>query len=266
MIPNRIQVLSLDLDLAAPRRGEHMWEVRSRVATELIQLRKPGLLLTQEGNKDTLEALAAGLPDYYLVQEQREWIAGIQYPTIWFRKDMFEFEDAKDVWLSETPRVRGSSSWGASAPQILTLAQLNRKDVSGGLLVGSTQLDAQVDRARLEAAAVLVSQVAKFNGDELPVILAGSFHERPDETVYRLLTGRRTHKGLTGSFRDAHRLARRSEAGMSTWHGYVNRDGGRMDWILVEGALEAQESYVLGPGTAGQGVSDHYPVAAEFLL
>jgi hypothetical protein len=51
--------------------------------------------------------------------------------AIFYRRARFELLETKDYWLSETPEVVGSKSWGSSLPRMVTWARFRIRRPSG---------------------------------------------------------------------------------------------------------------------------------------
>jgi endonuclease/exonuclease/phosphatase family metal-dependent hydrolase len=249
-----------------PARADAAWDRRLSALARLIGDWQPAVIAMQDATRAQLEALAGALPDYRPAVEHRRWIENGAYTAIFTRTAEVEVDDSRDVWLSETPRVRGSSSWGATAPVVAALVELRHLASRRRLLVVSAQLDPVNEKVRLEQAGVLLSQVAKGNDEKRPVILAGAFFEPPDAGVYRLLTGRRILHATTGNLQDGWRRLARGEADGGTRVEGGRIQGPRTDWIMFDAGVEIQDLVRFVDPVDGVWPSPHTPLGAELLV
>ena len=105
-----------------------------------------------------------------------------QYPTIFYRGDRFEVEESSEFWLSETPQVHRSLSWGSAFPRMVTYGRFREKGRATSFYFIDTHLDHVSEAARREGARMIREFFLPLH---LPLILVGDFNEPPDETVYR---------------------------------------------------------------------------------
>ena len=64
-----------------------------------------------------LRYLEEHLAGYLPLTAHRQVDPTCQYPTIFYRADGFEVEESSEFWLSETPQVHRSLSWGSAFPR-----------------------------------------------------------------------------------------------------------------------------------------------------
>ena len=76
-----------------------------------------------------------------------------------------ELLESGDFWLSETPEVRGSKSWGASLPRVATWAAFAVRGHEGRFAVVNAHLDHLSERARFESAKLLATRANALADD-----------------------------------------------------------------------------------------------------
>ena len=95
----------------------------------------PDLLGTQEGTVPQLRYLEEHLTGYLPLTEHRPVDPTCQYPTIFYRGDRFDVEESSEFWLSETPQVHRSLSWGSAFPRMATYGRFREKGRADQLLL-----------------------------------------------------------------------------------------------------------------------------------
>jgi endonuclease/exonuclease/phosphatase family metal-dependent hydrolase len=106
-------------------------------------------------------------------------------------------------------------------------------------------------------------RVAEMETNNLPVLLLGDFNAEPgrEKTYDLFLEG--------GFFTDSWTTARtRGNDGLDTFHDFKGERKGtyRIDWILLRGPWECDESEIVSCSRDGQFPSDHHPVTAWLWL
>ena len=107
-----------------------------------------------------------------------------------FLKDRFSVGTNGTFWLSTTPDVPGSKSWGAKYPRICTYAVL--EDVATGrtFAFANTHTDHRSEMAREKGMLLVIERMKEFSGDA-PVVFVGDHncleYEKPAKSVAKLL-------------------------------------------------------------------------------
>ncbi|CAN6450390.1 unnamed protein product [Victoria cruziana] len=100
------------------------WEKRRDLCISVVTSYSPTILCTQQGLKSQLDYLQQGLPGYEQFGISRKGSQDItdQHCTLFYDKEKVELLDGGTFWLSESPSVPGSMSWGSEVPCIATWA------------------------------------------------------------------------------------------------------------------------------------------------
>src|SRR5512135_2645906 len=109
-----MRIMTFNLRFATPIDGPNEWEHRKDLVAEIILKHAPDLLGTQEGTVPQLDYLSAHLPGYLPLTGHRQVDPTCQYPTIFYRAAAVDVEESGEFWLSETPEVHRSLSWGSA--------------------------------------------------------------------------------------------------------------------------------------------------------
>jgi endonuclease/exonuclease/phosphatase family metal-dependent hydrolase len=255
--------MTYNLRVAAPREGEPSWTARRDAVASVIRFHNPDVVGVQEALPDMLADLEERLPGYEWVGTGREAGAD-EHCALFYRPDRVTPVRHDTFWLSETPTVPGSRSWGASYPRVATWMEAMLPDESRSFYVVNTHFDHDSAQARRESARLLRARLDSLAGPA-PVAVFGDLNTTPDTAPYRCLT--KENKGEP--LRDAlHEAAVPHHGPVSTFNGFdttVQPDG-RIDYIFVRGPLEVCRHGTLTDRWNGHFPSDHCPVLAELVL
>jgi endonuclease/exonuclease/phosphatase family metal-dependent hydrolase len=157
-------------------------------------------------------------------------------------------------WLSGTPLIPGSNTWGAACNRMVTFG-LFRDLISGdSVLVINTHLD-HISQTARENSVNLILEKFKKDIDEIPVVFMGDLNLTPDNPVYQ--------KILSGtSLSDSYNYMHPEETSMgATFHAWTSEiPVQRIDYIFISPDLKVLSSQVLHNQFNGKYPSDHFPV------
>jgi endonuclease/exonuclease/phosphatase family metal-dependent hydrolase len=259
-----VRVLTFNLRyLNSGDKGDKAWTARRDLAVELIKKDAPDFLGTQEAFRVMLDDVKARVPGYAEIGVGREdGKTKGEYSAILYREAAWELKDSGTFWLSDTPEVVASSSWGNKVTRICTWGKFRRKADGKEVLVYNTHLDHESQPAREKGAALIMKRIAA-RGSEGPVIFTGDFNAAPDNAA--IATVQKGPPALTDAWLSLHKDAKPAESG--TFHGFSGkRDGGHIDYIFTTAEFVATESAILNEAQDGKWPSDHYPVRATLTL
>jgi endonuclease/exonuclease/phosphatase family metal-dependent hydrolase len=177
--------------------------------------------------------------------------------AVFYKKSRLEPLEYNYFWLSDTPNVVGSTTWGNTNRRMVTWVKFRDRQTDKQFYFWNTHLDHQIQTAR-EKAAELIRKRVEALGMSLPIILVGDFNAKAkDNKAYDILT-----EG--GFFKDAWTS---EEAG--TFHNFTGKaeaDLGRIDWIFTRGQVTAEQPKIIKFEKNGQWPSDHWPVATTVKM
>lgn len=255
--PLTLRVMTFNLRFASAQ-PPHAWPARRPVMKRLIEREAPDVVGTQEGLYAQLRDLAADLPAYDWIGLGREGGSRGEFMAVFFRRDKFESVAFDHFWLSDTPEVVGSMTWGNRYRRMVTWVRLRERATGREFEFWNTHLDHEVEAARAKAAALIAERLARVD-PHTPLLLVGDFNCLAAASApYAILT---EQAGLTDAWLAA---ARRTNDGLNTFHGYQppKRAGERIDWILARRPSAVAEAAILDYAENGQTPSDHFPVTA----
>lgn len=251
-----LRVMSLNIRLPADGDGANRWELRRDLTIATIRRADPDVIGTQELFRRQGDDIVARLPNYRWIGIGRSGTgkADDEHMSIFYRADRMTVERWGNFWLSDTPEVPGSISWGHPYPRMVTWAILKGRD-GGRFALFNTHLPYRAgdEAAREKAAALLADRIPGIAGD-LPVVVTGDFNTVPDSPTYRR---------MTRDLRDAWTAAARRTGPEATFHGFTGTPDRRIDWVLARG-LVAKRAETIATRRGNVFPSDHYPVLVTF--
>ena len=250
--PLRVMTLNVRLPLLSD--GPHRWQFRRDAMAALIRDAAPDVLATQELMLAQGDDLAARLPGYAWFGVGRRGGSQDEHMGVFYRRDTLRLLDSGHYWLSETPQVPGSISWGHPYPRMVSWGLFERRADGLRFHLSNTHLPyrPQDGDARLRAAALILERLGPAAGP--PVLVLGDFNDAPGSAV---------HRRLTAVLDDAWERTPRRDGPSGTFHGFSGTPGDRIDWVLSRG-LRVRSARTLDQPVEGRPVSDHFPVLVEF--
>ncbi|MFI5472574.1 endonuclease/exonuclease/phosphatase family protein [Streptomyces cacaoi] len=251
-----LKVMTFNLRYTGAR-DAHTWAVRRPVMRALLRRAAPHVIGTQEGLPAQLRDIEADFGPHY------DWIGkgrSVEDPeavAVFYDTRRLAPVEHAHFWLSDTPEVLGSNTWGADYPRMVTWVRF--RDLRGRqeFYVLNTHLDNASQYARVRSADLIAARIARLDRS-LPLLLTGDFnavaHVNP---VYDRL--------LAAGLVDTWDTARARGGAYATYHGYkpLTPNGDRIDWILATPGVTVHREWTDTFHLDGQYPSDHLPVQAS---
>lgn len=254
-----LTVISFNLRFDNPR-DPYPWPTRRAGVLELM--RTAQVVGTQEGLFHQVQDLEEGLgPDWDWIGLGREGGSRGEFMAIFYDRTRFRAVAYDHFWLSDTPEVIGSSSWGNQVRRMVTWARLREREGGQEFYVVNTHFDHRVAESRRKSAELLRDRIADLDAD-VPLIVTGDFNAAGDTSEpWRILVE-------DGPLEDAWRVAPERHGEVATAHGWGEpRPGGaRIDWVLVRGVAGVSRAEALLDKPNGVWPSDHLPIRVTLRL
>ena len=248
-------VMTFNLRFATPLDGPNEWQYRQDLVVEIIRRRRPDLLATQEGTVPMLRFLEAELKEYLPLTAHRQVDETCQYPTIFYRAGRFTVLESREFWLSQTPEVHRSLSWGSAFPRMVTFGLFQEQGREPFYFL-DTHLDHVSAEARLHGARMIRDFFVPL---KRPMILAGDFNEPPEGAVYLELV-----QNGAGPFLDTWRALHSPAEEATTQHQFDGAPrGARIDWILLTPTFQVRRVAIVTDSQDNRYPSDHFPYEVE---
>ncbi|MER6047982.1 endonuclease/exonuclease/phosphatase family protein [Streptomyces sp. NPDC001793] len=262
-----LRLMTFNLRYASDTRP-NSWAERRPAMRKLLRREAPHLLGTQEGLYAQLRDIAVDLGSHYAwVGTGRAGGSWDEFAAIFYDVRRLAPLEYDHFWLSDTPCVIGSRTWGNTVIRMATWVRfrdLRRSVDDRGEKRGpaefyalNTHLDHAVQYSRERSAALIKDRLSALD-PALPRIVTGDFnvaaHKNP---VYdAMLEG--------GTLVDSWDSAGERSPQYGTFHGYrpLVPDGDRVDWILTSPVVRTRRASINTCSLDGQFPSDHLPVQA----
>jgi len=259
--PAPLTVMTYNLRYASTN-PPNAWPIRRPLVRELIQQIAPDVFGTQEGLYEQLQEIATDLPEYDWIGLGREGGSRGEFMAVFYRKARFEPLAFDHFWLSDTPEVIGSITWGGKWPRMVTWVKFLDRQTQQEFFLWNTHFANDSQAAREKSAKLIRDRVAALD-TKLPLILTGDFNAAGGTNqAYHTLT-------RDGFFADSWVTAKeRRGEGINTFNSFqaLGRNGVRIDWILTRGTFTVDSAAIETFSRDGQFPSDHFPVVARLRM
>ncbi|WP_254901672.1 endonuclease/exonuclease/phosphatase family protein [Thalassobacillus devorans] len=241
----------------------HTWEERHPTVRQVIRMEQPDIIGTQEAVYQQVKDVDQDLPGYEWIGMGREGGNQGEFMAIYYKKNRFTPTEYDHYWLSDTPDVVGSTSWGNSIPRMVTWVKFLDEKTNQSFYFVNTHFDHQSEEARQKSANLVVEKMKEFDPD-LPVLVTGDFNASPNSIPYQNMT---EDTPIVDLYHTAGTVINEN---LGTFNGFDDPTGGgpdsRIDWILATENVTANHYEIINYQKNGQYPSDHYPVSAEVTL
>lgn len=254
-----MRVMTCNIRTSLARDGTNDWELRKEFCAQVIRSRHPDLVGFQEVSCSQLDHLREFLPEFDVYQLRDASLRDNPTNALFYRRDEFEFVTGGGYWLSQTPHIPGSVSWGSKHVRLANWVRLKQKESGTEFRFVNTHLDVASREARQQQAR-LINEDAESYAPEYPQILTGDMnadHDSPPIKAFKSSGWRDTYEALNGP----------QDPGF-TVHGFKGPDSdheetGKIDFIFTRGALNVISTEIIqDKNTLGRYPSDHYFVSA----
>lgn len=253
-------LISTNIRFDNPADGQNAWTHRRDLLASTLLKHRPDIIATQEGRFQQLKDFEELLTDFQIVDTHRSWIKERMYPSFYLRNGSCELLKSDDLWLSETPEVAGSLSFGSSFPRLMTWVRVQPKNTELNFFIVNTHLDHVKPLTRIEQTKVLVQEISRRKGSEGRLIIMGDFNEGPQGEVRDIIL--KAFPELIDPWKLFHSHEETSHHAFSG----ECQNGSRIDWILVDKTLEVKDFFLEKLDREGRYPSDHFPMVCRLRL
>ncbi|MGP4048263.1 endonuclease/exonuclease/phosphatase family protein [Streptomyces sp. 2A115] len=256
-----LEVMSFNLRFASTTEP-NSWAVRRPVMRELLRQERLHLIGTQEGLYQQVRDIEADLgPHYDWIGTGRAGGSRDEFMAVFHDTRRLAPVEYDHFWLSDTPDVIGSNTWGGGSIRMVTWVRFrDLRDGEREFYFLNTHLDNASQNARARAASLIAQRIPGLDRS-LPLVVTGDFNVAARKNpVHDTMLG----AGLVDTWETA---AERSKL-YATFHGYrpLTPDGDRIDWILTTPGVTTHRASINTFSVNGQFPSDHLPVQASLTL
>lgn len=265
---DRLHVMSFNVRLdrtasTQPGDPDH-WPERRPLLIDLLEREQPTLLGVQEAMYGQLSALEEALPRHGMIGYGRHGGSNDEHAAILYDRTRFEVLGWDQFWLSDTPRVIGSATWGNTVTRVVVRARLRDLVTGRELTMVNTHFDHESEPARQRSAQAVIDLLQDGAPEGEPAIVTGDFNcaARGSAAYSALVTA--------GPLVDTWDVAdQQLTPAWGTFPDYRDpvEGGERIDWLLTTpGTTVLSAAINTTPGAEGRFPSDHAPVQALLTL
>lgn len=269
-----VTVMTYNIRYGTADDGDNAWPHRRDDVVATIRAHAPHLIGLQEALRFQLDELAAALPGYREVGVGRDdGVTAGEYAAILVDTTRFLVRDEGTTWLSDTPDVPGSTSWGNSIPRITTWALLEDRASGMQFFHFNLHLDhiSQPSRERSvgfvldeysRRRAALIARAAhdaEFTGAPASprLMVTGDFNVGEQNPAYLIVRNR----GLQSAYRTVHPDA----VDVATFTGFrtdYDPRGDKIDHIMLGPGWTVDQADIDRTRFGDHWASDHFAVWA----
>lgn len=263
-----LRVMSFNIHVDAGT-GPNRWDLRRDLVVDVIRDYNADILGMQEDESHQGTFIRNELGSRY-TRFGRSVNANAngagEYNSILYRTSRFTEVRSGTFWLSTTPNVPGSQSWGADFARTANWIELEDNNNPGfSFVVMNTHWEHAEHgaTARLNSATLMRQKMSQIAPD-IPVMFTGDFNGDQGGAAYQRMTGRDDfddERFLIDTYRNRHP----GDSGtVGTAHNFDgNAGGGRIDWILHdEDSFDTLSAEIVRTHDNGRYPSDHFPITA----
>jgi len=260
-----VKVMSFNVRYDNPDDGINAWSNRKAMVFSFLNDQQPDIIGFQEVLKHQYKELSEHLDDYSSIgvgrddgKDQGEFV------PVFYRKDKYELLASSHFWLSESPEVIGSKSWGAILPRIVTWLQLKDRRKGYIFYVFNTHFSHVSTYARNQSAVLLLNKIKTIAG-QAPVVLTGDFNAQPSEQMYSTIID--NWEGYYALWDSRHLPLNITEQNYQTFNGF-NPETPEViiDHIFVNGFFDVKSFNTFQIAEDDMYISDHYPIQSELTF
>jgi endonuclease/exonuclease/phosphatase family metal-dependent hydrolase len=249
------RILSCNIRKSDADDGKNSWHIRKDICRDIIMSRRADIICFQEMRVEQFQDMLEVLRGYkcYFLPKTIECHNPIN--AIFFRSSRLDLVVSGGYWLSETPHIPGTSSWGSASIRLANWVIL--KEVFTGKIfrVINTHLDHISEEAKLQQTQMIINDTLQGYVKDFPHILTGDLNSDLNHRVVQSLT--------EAGFTDSSQEASGSLDPGYTFHGfegkeYRQKNQGKIDWIMMKGSVKSLEASVIKESINGYYPSDHY--------
>ncbi len=269
--PLRLRAMTFNIRFDFQNDGRNRWEHRVDSVAQRIQESQAQVVCLQEDKAHQVNDLKTRLAEFAFVGRGRNASGSGERCSILFNRAQLRLKEGGDFWLSDTPLVIGSNTWGDKYPRKVTWALLESLKTRQRVLVLNTHLPEGKNNKLREKGlrciqewlkAQLLSKRSKKKKALPAVLVGGDFNEPASSPAQDLLT-----QDPLLALRDVWEEAKPVDPRPGTYGGFNGmRTKQRIDWLLVGGMIRVLACDKLEEPIEGRYPSDHYPVIADLEI
>ena len=269
-----VRIMSFNIRYGTANDGENRWPNRRQMVFDVIRDHKSDVVGLQEALKFQIDEILEAVPGFGLIGVGREdGKTKGEYSAILYDRNRFKVDESGTFWLSDTPEVPGSITWGNACTRICTWARLIEKTSGKAFYAFNVHLD-HISQPSREKSVVLLSQRIRSREHPDPFVVTGDFNVGESNSVVtylkgtvRLSGGGKWEHASPVPMVDTFRMKFPEMGDVGTFNGFKGRrTGEKIDYVFTPAEVKVYEAQILYVNIDGRYPSDHFPVIARLRL
>jgi len=269
------RVMSFNIRYGSADDKENAWTLRRELVFNIISEYQPQLVGVQEALDFQLDEIIEKLPEYSYIGVGRDDGDKLgEFSAILYLKDRYNVISQDTFWLSDTPGIVNSKTWGNTLPRIVTWAKLEDTQLNRKLYMFNTHFDHRSQPSREKSAQLIVKRVLARDDYTIPAVITGDFNAGEYNSVIRYLIEDQAITMSTGEsltnpqpFKDTFRTRNPEAVKVGTANRFEGYSvGEKIDYIFVSGHLSTTGAMIIRDNDQGRYPSDHFPVIADLAF
>jgi len=189
--------MTYNIRFDCPTDGPFRWAHRSNMVASMVTFHKADIVGMQEVLLHQLQDLERSFKNNY------KWIGagredghmGGEFVPIFYKESKLELIESGNFWLSETPSIPGSLSWGAACPRMATWGVFHTKCSKAPkkyLMFVNTHLDHMSEVARIEGVKLIkqmiASQLSRIHQTGVGIVVVGDLNATENSAPIQSMT------------------------------------------------------------------------------
>ena len=260
-----VDVMSFNIRYGTANDGANSWPQREELVYEVVRRQDSDFVSLQEALRFQLDGIRESVSGYGEVGVGRDdGKESGEYSAILYKVNRWRPEMSGTLWLSDTPEVPGSKSWGNEITRIVTWARFVEKKTARAVWVFNTHFDHISQPSREKSAELLARRIADREPRD-PVIVTGDFNAGENNPAIRHLKNAAGDSPVT--LADTFRMLHPDMQAAGTFGEFTGvRSGPKIDYIFVEPGASVKAAGIIYTSRNGRYPSDHFPVYASIEL
>ena len=269
--PLEVSVMSFNIRYGTAGDGENRWQNRRQMVFDLVGRCDPDVVGLQEALGFQIDEVCKALPQYAMIGVGRDdGKTKGEYSAILYRRERFEVEQGGTFWLSDTPEIPGSITWGNACTRICTWARFVERKTGRAFYHYNLHLD-HISQPSREKSVVLLAERIRNRKRSEPFVVTGDVNAGENNPAILFLKGKTAVPGkdngnvenplpMVDTFRALHPDAN----DVGTFHSFKGDcTGDKIDFILTTSDVQALDAQIIRDNVDGRYPSDHFPVTAR---
>ena len=185
-----LQVMTFNIRYGTAYDGGNSWINRRKIVFKLLQNQNADVVGLQEALKFQIDEILEAVPQYVMVGSGRDdGKTEGEYSAILYNRKKFRLDESQTFWLSDTPEVPGSITWGNACTRICTWARLVEIKTGRAFYMYNLHLDHVSQSSRGKSVALVTERISQRRYKE-PYILTGDFNAGENNPAILYLKGK----------------------------------------------------------------------------